>query len=322
MVVSRALFSCAIERPKLVLALTVILTLCVAPGLAFLRLRTDGHALVPAEEAAVQYDDAVRAEFRVYDPVVVLLQTDHPDGIFNTTTLGSVVALTDAVAALPDVTTVSSLATEHGHRYRPGTLEMQTFLERFPETPQQLQQLRDDLRLLQLYHGTIVSEDEQSTALLARVRPGTDRIGLYAQLQRLLQAHANSQDRIAVLGAPVAEALLGVHLLEDLGLPRALLGASVAREIPAGSSLWAQLRTRLGSQLGMVPIAIVIMVVVFLLRFRSGAAAVLPLFEVAGCLLFVFGAMGWCGTPVYLTIAILPVVLTAIGVSDEIHVYS
>ena len=32
--------------------------------------------------------------------------------------------------------------------------------------------------------------------------------------------------------------------------------------------------------------------------------------------------MGWCGVPIYLTIAVMPVLLTAMAVTDEIHVYS
>ena len=48
----------------------------------------------------------------------------------------------------------------------------------------------------------------------------------------------------------------------------------------------------------------------------------LPLFEVGACLIFVFAMMGWCGTPVYLTIAVLPAILTAVGVADEIHIFT
>ena len=43
--------------------------------------------------------------------------------------------------------------------------------------------------------------------------------------------------------------------------------------------------------------------------------------EVGACLAFVFGLMGWLDVPVYLTIAVLPIVLTAIGVADEIHIF-
>jgi predicted RND superfamily exporter protein len=44
--------------------------------------------------------------------------------------------------------------------------------------------------------------------------------------------------------------------------------------------------------------------------------------EVGACLAFTFGLMGYCGVPVYLTIAVMPVLLTAMAVTDEIHIYS
>src|SRR5262249_11243804 len=56
--------------------------------------------------------------------------------------------------------------------------------------------------------------------------------------------------------------------------------------------------------------------------FRRIIASILPMAEVGACLLFIFGLMGWFDVPVYLTIAVMPVLLTAMAVTDEIHVYS
>ena len=38
--------------------------------------------------------------------------------------------------------------------------------------------------------------------------------------------------------------------------------------------------------------------------------------------MFVFGLMCWINVPVYLTIAVLPVILTAMGIADEIHIFT
>ncbi len=116
------------------------------------------------------------------------------------------------------------------------------------------------------------------------------------------QVDGEHGERVEVLGAPVAESLLGSHILADLGVPPSWIGDA----------------TRHG---GMVPLAVVVMGVVFLIAFRRLAAALLPLTEVGVCLTIVFGAMGWLGVPVYLTTAVLPVILTAVGVADEIHVF-
>jgi predicted RND superfamily exporter protein len=63
------------------------------------------------------------------------------------------------------------------------------------------------------------------------------------------------------------------------------------------------------------------MTLVFLYSFRRLSATLLPLMEVGACLVFVFGLMGWLGVPVYLTTAVMPVILTAMGVSDEVYIF-
>jgi predicted RND superfamily exporter protein len=64
------------------------------------------------------------------------------------------------------------------------------------------------------------------------------------------------------------------------------------------------------------------MALVFVAFFGSVWATLLPLGEAAACLAFVFGLMGWTGVPVYLTMAVLPVILVSVGMADEIHLFA
>jgi predicted RND superfamily exporter protein len=48
----------------------------------------------------------------------------------------------------------------------------------------------------------------------------------------------------------------------------------------------------------------------------------IPLPGVAATLLFVFGMMGWSGIPIYLTLAVMPVLLTATGVTNDIYLFT
>jgi hypothetical protein len=317
----------SIRHPRLTILAAVTLTLAVAPGAMRLTLRTDGHALVARDAPEVLYDDAVRKEFGIEDPVVVLIRSPHADGIYNANTLQLVRELTADVMKLEGVRSnnVSSMATEHGFRNRPGTLLFQTLLEAPRRTREELDQLRDDLRRIELYTGTVVSFDGRSTAILVGTPPGIDRTQLYRKVCEIIAAKGPVPEDISVTGPPVAEALLGTHILEDLGVPKALLGASTR---PSADAAWKmpsrfyELRLFIARHIGLVPIAMLIMAVVFQISFRRVIATVLPMGEVGACLAFVFGLMGWLDVPVYLTIAVMPVLLTAMAVSDEIHVYS
>ena len=322
------LYRFSIRRPRLVITLGLLITLAIAPGNLRLKLRTDGHALVPDHAPEIHIDRAIRDQFGHEDPIVILIQSDHPDGIYNVHTLALVQELTRAVTEIEGVreANVSSLATEHTDRVWPGTLNFRRFLEPMPETAEDLKRLRRDLREIKIYLGTVVSRDGQSAAVMVGVPAGANRVDFYATVRDLVADLADGTERIDVIGAPVAEALLGHHILEDLGVPTVLLGHSTysdsdetADSAPTGFFGW---RVWLGRHIGLVPIAIGIMAIVFLIGFRSVTAAVLPLIEVGACLVTVFGLMGWCGVPVYLTIAALPVILTAMGVADEVHIFS
>ncbi len=323
-----ALSAHAIKHPRRVLVMATLVTLAAAPGVGWLKLRTDGHALVSPTAPEVVFDSAIRSRFGIEDNLVVLIRSDSADGIFNPATLQLVRELTAEFLKLPGMnpSKVMSLATEPSFHLRPGTLRHQTLLEPPLHTKAELAQLREDLRRIELYTGTFVSSDGRSTCILIGAPDRGDRTRLYQNVLAVIAARGPVAEDIAVTGAPVAESLLGLHILEDLGVPKALLGASTRSHHETGwwkmpRSL-CEFRLFLARHFGLVPVAVLVMMLIFLLSFRNVLATLLPLPEVAATLLFVFGLMGWFGVPIYLTIAVMPVLLTAMCVTDEIHVFS
>lgn len=293
-----AFFRFSIERPRVVLGLALLLTAVAAPGLLRLELRTDGEALVPAEAQEVLEDAEVRARFGLRDRIAVVVEDAGQGGIYDHETLALVERLSTAFSDMAGVgaSHVESLATEPSDRVRPGTLEFRPWLEPGPDGSEfDLTRLRADLEEARIYSGTLIATDRpaSATAILIGVPEGVDRTAFAGEVQRVVDRESEQAEEevtIHVVGPPVAEALLGLHVLEDL--------------------------TRL------LPLAIVLMAVVFWLAFRSLAGVLLPLAEVGACLVLTLGTMGWAGAPVYLTVAVLPVLLTAVGVADELHVFT
>ncbi|MHC5114035.1 MAG: efflux RND transporter permease subunit [Planctomycetota bacterium] len=310
--------------PRATIVVGVIAVALAAAGLPRLAIRTDGRSLVPERDPAVAYDRSVRDDFGVRDQFVVVVTSDDPAGVFTASTLGLVRELTERVQALPglDPGEVMSLATERGDRVYTGTLDFRPFLDPVPRTDVEVERVRSDFRIVDLYSGTLVSRDERSAGIFIGVPDGVDRTGLHRQVLTLLDEYRARPERFDLVGGPVAETLLGTHLLDDLGIPDRITGTRVARAA-AGRDAGAAYRLRLlvARTVGLMPVAIIVMALVFYAYFRRLAAAALPLVEVGACLLFTFGLMGWLGVPVYLTIAVMPVILTAVGVADEIHVF-
>ncbi|HEX7185305.1 MAG TPA: MMPL family transporter [Thermoanaerobaculia bacterium] len=289
------LIRASLRHPRLAIVLVLAVTGLAAAGLPRLELRTDGHALVPPGDPAIVADAEIRGRFRLRDPIVVLVQTSHPGGIFNLETLTRVRKLSDAFAALPGVgpENVASLATERRDRVYPGTLTFRPFLDPLPDTPELMETLRGDVEAPGLLRGTLVSYDGKAATILVGVPSGPggtgDRIAFYRQVRSLADSMEGGRDRIDVVGAPVAEALLGTHLLADLAV--------------------------------LLPLSLAVVALIVWLGCRRVWGVLLALSNAGACIVATFGLMGWLGSPVYLTTAMLPVVLTTVAVADEIHVF-
>lgn len=318
----------SVQRPRLVICIAILTTLAVAPGLVRLRLHTDGNALLPHQAPEVKHDRSIRKAFGIRDQLIVLVSTEHPEGIFNTHTLDLVRELTDRIGGMKGVdrTDITSLATERGDRVVPGTLNFRTFLEPPPRTQADLRRVRNDLRQIKLYIGTLVSFDERSTCIFVGVPDEVDRVALYGRLRNIIAELGDIPETVEVVGAPAAESLLGTHILEDLGIPAQWSGLRDFRteEIDSSTAIRPAFRMRkwIGRHIGLLPLAILVMFLVLLVTFRSITAALLPLIEVGACLIFVFSMMGWSQTPIYLTVAVLPIILTAMAIADEIHIFT
>ena len=217
-----------------------------------------------------------------------------------------------------------SLATEPSERFRPGTLARSELLEPLPRTPADMDRLRQEIADIGLLSGTLIARDGRSAAILAGIVSGADRTATVSNVRAVIARMDTSGRDVQVLGAPVAEALLGTHILEDLGvsLGRPWDGRETGDSAVDGLGVLARLREAIARHVGLLPIALLCMGLVFLVSFRSFAATWLPLSEALACLVFVFGLMGWLGVPVYLTMAVMPVILVSMGLADEIHVFT
>ncbi|MDP7038138.1 MAG: MMPL family transporter, partial [Myxococcota bacterium] len=288
-----------LEYPRRTILFALILPLVALPGLFNLTLRTDGNALVPVRAPEVLSDAAIREAFGVDDQIAVVVQTQHEDGIYNTDTLDLVRLLSQKFAQIDGIQSgdIISLATEKGAHTEPGTYNFLPYLEPFPRTTARLTWLEKRLGELPIYTGALVAFDESATAILVDVAASdastssrVDRSLLVKDIKNTIASLGETSDKIIVTGASVAETLLGRHVLDGL--------------------------------VTMLPLAIALMMLILFVSGRSFWAVFLPMQEVAAVLVFTFGLMGWLGVPIYLTTGILPVILTAIGIADEIHIFS
>jgi uncharacterized protein len=320
----RSLARGAIVRPRRALAIVALVTLVSAPGLRWLRLRTDGHALLSESAPEVVYDKSIREQFGIEDDIVTVVSSHDPNGIFNRATLELTRDLTAEFQRLPGInpSNVISLATEPGLRFNHDTGVNLGLIAPALTNQDGLAQLREDLKGLEIYTGTLVSMDGKCAVILIGIPSDADCGRVYQGILEIIARHRGGPDEIDVTGAPVAESLLGIQILEDLGVPQSWLGAGARSVKGERSGGWLQFPLRAARRAGLVPTAALVMMLTLLACFRNVVAALLPLPGVAAALLFVFGWMGWSGTPVYLTMAVMPVLLTVLSVTNDIYLFN
>ncbi len=285
-----ALVRACIAHYRLSIGIALAVLLLAAPGIARLDLKLDGHALVPLDDPAIAIDRSIRTTFQQWDPIVVFVEAPGPGRILDPQSLNLLNELTLAVFDYDELELRNLMSLASEGRDRIASMDYSPYLFPLPQTPQEIAALRADIDAVPLLKGTLVAPDYSGASLLVQIPPNVDREALYRKILATVHGFDPGENRVHVVGAPVAESQLGEHLVGDLARLLPLSGLVFA------AALW--------------------------LAFRRTAAIGVVMAQVGACLVFTFGLMGWCGQPVFITTAILPVVLCTMGIASEVHLLS
>jgi predicted RND superfamily exporter protein len=248
------------------------------------RIVTDLRSFIPRDE--VHRDDrSVRKTFGIRDYVIVGVVRE--EGVFNVPTLRYVKALGEDFGRLEGVHKVRSLFTEDDIRSTPSGLRILPFLRTV--APESVAEARSAVRSFPAVQGTLVSPDLTCATLLVEIEDGADKRDVVVGLRRAADRHSPPAGlSVHLSGLPVFEGVLGDYVLRDL--------------------------------LVMVPIVAVVVVCLLWLAYRSPVLVAVSVVEVAVVNVWALGLMAAVSVPLYIVHAIMPVILVALAVADEIHI--
>ena len=267
------------------LACALLAALCV-PGV---RLRLDGRSLIPEHHPAIAASDRAAALFESRDVIVVGL-TAPATGVYAPAALWRLGELSAGIAAVEGIVpgSVHSLATVPRLTIEDDTLDLQPLLARGTPLDAALgARIRRETSALGLDDGVLAAPDGRAAAIYAEVERDADRGAVRRRVLELAARHA---------GGPVA-----VHL-SGTAMAQAVLGEAAARDLAR-----------------LVPLVLAVIGAILVIAFRHWAPAVVSLAEIGVSLLWTVGLMGALGQPVFVTTLALPVILLAIGVTDDVY---
>lgn len=280
------------ERPGLVLTIVIILVAVAGLGLRGLVKDTSVEAFIPPGHASLKAEDEVTEVFGLSDPVAIALITRDGSSVFAKDVLELVAQITDRLSRFPNVRPdrIRSLATESSISGDGETLEVERYIDPYNLTADTAADARQRWRRMEAHHGTLVSDDETGTVVMADLADPQLAADTYEAILDLTDELADSRVDIHVAGPGAVSGFLSRYIDRD------------ARKLQ--------------------PFVFILVIGFVYLAFRRITALPGPIFVVAGSTLGAMGIMGWAGIPYFAITNALPVIIVAVSVADSIHILS
>jgi predicted RND superfamily exporter protein len=264
------------------------LALGAALGAFALQLRIENslESLLPAGDPEVDYYARTRAVFGSDDVGVIGVLTDD---LLVPATIEKIARVTEAIARIEGVE--RTLSITNAVDPAANVLSPPRLLPRIPPTPADLEALAAKLRATPLYAKNLVSEDLRGAAINVFFETLTDAqyadLGIDRRIAAVLEAESGPE-RFFYTGAGHVKQAAVELMRRDL--------------------------TRF------TPLALLFVLVVLWVSFRTLRGVVLPVLTVGLALVWTLGIMVLAGKPITLGTFVLPPLLLVVGSSYAIHV--
>lgn len=280
------LFSFIIDHPWGVFAVLLISTILAGSQLPKIKIVTDIKSLLPYDEVYIN-DERIRNTFNIKDFIIIGVKNEH--SIFNVKSFEYIKALIDKIELLDDVFKVRSLLSEDNIRSTPDTsLSISPFLKSIDS--KSIKDSEKQIRNFEALQGIYVSNDFTMTAVLVEIDDDADKSSLYFQIKGILEeSPPGNGDEIYISGMPVFEGVLGNYMLQDLMI--------------------------------MIPIVSIVVIIFIFFTYRSFLLVAISSIMIFVVDIWTLGLMAFLGVPFYMIQCVMPVILMALSVADEIHIF-
>jgi predicted RND superfamily exporter protein len=279
----------SIHHPKLVIALSVFVTLAFAALIPMVKTDTDPKNMLPATSDVRVFNDQVEKTFALHKDVIVL-GIVNPKTIFNPASLERIEQITRAVMQLKGVALedVMSFTTADNVVAEENNLTVRPLLTAIPRTAEELESFKRELLDNPLWLGRLISADGKTTAIYIPLEPGANAKEVADRLREIVRKE-RGDEQYYIAGDPVARDTFGAEMFKQMAI--------------------------------FSPLAGMIMMVALFFMFRS-----LPL--VSSIMAVAFMSIIWTmglligfGFPVHIMSSMIPVFLMAIS-TDSIHIFN
>jgi hypothetical protein len=282
--------SLPLRAPWLTIAVVAVLTVALGAVAARIRVDSSIENLLPAHDPERLYYNDVRKQFGSEEILVIGV---FAGDVFAPETLARIDRLCEQLAAIDGVEEVLSLTTTRGIEVVDDVLHIGRLMRELPATPEAAAALRARAMANPLYRGNLISADGRAAGISVVFEPMSDeeftRRGIENRI-RALVASFDGPERVAVTGLPTLK-VNGARLMEQ------------------------DTKT-------FTPLALVLVVVVLTVMFRTVRGVLLPLTSLIVGVVWTDAVMVLTGSAITMGTLVLNPLLMVIGIASAIHLVS
>ena len=271
------------------IALSVSLTLFFLFCLRNLSVQTRLGDLTPQKHPYMEVQKKLMYVFGGLNQVSIALVVKEGD-VFNKDTLDKVVRITRKLYLLDGVNPgrIVSLAArkiKNTRAYEDG-FEVKRLMRHAPDTPAEMESLKQNIIRNPMFYGSLVSKDFKATQIMVDFEPEVTSRRIFEELEEIMEAERNSNTDIYIAGRPILEGWMD-HYLPKMG--------------------WIFLATGL------------IMVLLLYLAFRSKRGIILPILSASMATIWGLGAVTLLGYRMDPATILSPFFIFALGISHSLQ---
>ena len=279
----------SVEHPKLVVALTIILSIVFMTQFPKMKTDTNPKNMLPATSDVRVWNDEVEKTFGLYEDTIVLGIVNEKS-ILNKDTLGKIQRITDEILKIRGVAArdVNSFPTITNVTAEKGILRVAPLMTEVPKTDDEINALRKMLFENPLFINRIISKDGKTTAIYVPLEKGANGKEIADRIREIVKKE-KGDEKYYVAGDPVARDTFGAEMFKLMGI--------------------------------FSPIAGMIMFIASYIMFRSLFLSISIMIPAMIIIIWSMGLLIGMGFPIHIMSSMSPVFLMAIA-TDSIHIFN
>ncbi|MEW6739702.1 MAG: MMPL family transporter [Nitrospirota bacterium] len=279
----------SVEHPKLVVALTIILSIVFMTQFPKMKTDTNPKNMLPATSDVRVWNDEVDSTFGLYEDMIVLGVVNEK-GVLNKDTLGKIRRITDEILKIRGVASrdVNSFPTITNVTAEAGTLRVAPLMTEVPKTEGEIKTLQKNLFENPLFINRIISKDGKTTAIYIPLEKGANGKQVADKIREIIKKEKGNE-KYYVAGDPVARDTFGAEMFKLMAI--------------------------------FAPIAGGVMLLVRYLMFRDLFLSITLMMDAMVSIVWSMGLLIALGFPIHIMSSMAPVFLMAIA-TDSIHIFN